>query len=128
MIRVLAVVEDDPDMRMLIRVLLSQDPAIEVSGEADTAERALEAARQDPSDVIVLDHFIEGPMMGLELAPLLKEVAPRSKILLFSSHDLAVEAKREPAIDLFLRKKDFERLLPAVRQLLDPDVGGTTEP
>jgi DNA-binding NarL/FixJ family response regulator len=127
-IRVLAVVEDDTDMRMLIRVLLSSDPEIEVSAEANTAEEALEVARQNPSDVIVLDHYIQGTMMGLELAPLLKEAAPGSKILLFSSHDLAVEANREPAIDLFLRKKDFERLLPAVRKLLGPDVGGTAEP
>ena len=118
MISVLAVVEDDQDMRMLIKVLLSNDPDIEIVAEAGTAEEALKIAREVRSDVIVLDHFIHGPMMGLELAPLLKEVAPAAKILLFSSHDLAVEAKREPAVDLFLRKKDFDRLLPTVKGLL----------
>ena len=104
---------------MLIRVLLSSDPEIEITAEANTAEEALKLAAEKLSDVIILDHFIQGSMMGLELAPLLKEVAPKSKILMFSSHDLEIEAKREPAIDAFLRKKSFDRLLPMVRSLLD---------
>ena len=126
MIRVLAVVEDDTDMRMLIRVLLSNDPEIEITAEANTAEEALEMARATESDVIILDHYIQGKMMGLQVAPLLKEAAPDTKILLFSSHDLAVEAKREAAVDFFLRKKDFDRLLPTVRSLLGPE--GPSEP
>ncbi|MEA2498727.1 MAG: two-component system, NarL family, nitrate/nitrite response regulator NarL [Actinomycetota bacterium] len=119
--KILAVVEDDTDMRMLIKVLLSHDSDLEITGEANTAEEALKLAVERPSDLIILDHFIQGPTMGLELAPLLKKVAPHSKILMFSAHDLEVEASREPAIDVFLRKKSFDQLLPMVRGLLDPD-------
>jgi DNA-binding NarL/FixJ family response regulator len=118
MIKVLAVVEDDKDMRMLISMLLSSDPDLEIVGEAQNAEEAIELAGGTGSDVIILDHFIDGDMMGLQVAPFLKAVAPDTKILMFSSHDLAVEAKREPAIDLFLRKKDFAHLLPTVKGLI----------
>jgi hypothetical protein len=67
---------------------------------------------------VILDHFIEGTVMGIDLAPLLKKVAPSAKIMLFTTHDLAVEVSREPAIDRYLRKNDLDILLPAVREML----------
>lgn len=116
--RVLVVIEDDPDFRRLIRITLGGEPRLEVEGEAADAEQALALARERQPSLVVLDHFIDGPIMGLALAPMLKEVAPGMKILLFTTHDLAVEVAREPAIDGYLRKHDLADLLPAVRSLL----------
>ena len=117
-LRVLVVIEDDEDFRRLIRLTLSSDPDIHVEGEATSAEEAIPLAEQTQPNLVVLDHFIDGTVMGLELAPMLKRVAPEARILLFTTHDLAVEASREPAIDRFLRKHDLAHLLPAVRELL----------
>ena len=117
-LRVLVVVDDDVDFSYLIRMRLSVDDRLELSGTASRAERALPLAREMQPDLIVLDHFIEGTVMGLALAPLLKREAPDGKILLFTTHDLAVEAAREPAIDRYLRKHDLDRLLPTVREML----------
>lgn len=119
--KVLVVVEDDPGMRMLIRETLSADPRLEIEGEATTLEEAIEQASSDAPDVMILDHYIHGDVMGLEGAPKLKEVAPASKLILFTSHDLEVEASREPAIDAFLLKKDLRDLLPTIRSLLGLD-------
>lgn len=115
---VLVVVEDDPDMRLLVRMTLTQDPRLEVQGEAATAEEAVRAARELDPDLIILDHFILGDVMGLQAAPLLKQAAPRAKVLLFTSHDLLVESRREVAVDEYLRKDHLDRLLPTSQRLL----------
>ena len=128
--RVLVVVEDDPDLALLIEITLSGDPRIEMFGGASTALAAIELAREGQPSLIVLDHFINGDIMGLEAAPMLKAVAPEAKILLFTSHPLEVEADREPAIDAFLRKSNITELLPTARRLLglDPRTGAPTAP
>lgn len=118
---VLVVVEDEPDMRAMIRAVLAADPRIEVLGEAACAAEAIEAARTLDPGLIILDHQIEGDIMGIQAAPLLKEVAPNAKILLFTAFDMRSEAEAEPAIDGFLSKSDVGRLLPTVRRLLGLD-------
>lgn len=119
--KVLLVVEDDADMRRLIGVVLSADPRIEIVGEAATASEAIAVARSTQVDLIILDHFIEGDVMGLQAAPTLKVLAPNAKILLFTSHDLSTEVQREPAIDAYLPKRKIGELLPTCRHLLGLD-------
>ena len=117
-LRVLAVVDDDGDFRRLIQITLTGESRLELGGAASRAEQALPLAREMQPDLIILDHFIEGRIMGVELAPLLKREAPGALILLFTTHDLAVEVSREPAIDRYLRKYDLDKLLPTVREML----------
>lgn len=117
-VNVLVVVEDDPDMRRLIRFLLAADGRLTVTGEATTAEEAVRLARDLDPALIVLDHFLDGPVMGLEAAPMLREAAPRAKIILFSSHDLTVEASQEPSVDVFLSKRQVGSLLDVALELL----------
>lgn len=118
-VSVLVVVEDEPDMRLLMRVNLTADPRILVAGEASTAAEALEFARTTSPGLIILDHQIDGEIMGLDAAPLLKEAAPRAKILLFTAFDLEEEASASPFIDDFLSKKDLRKLLAVAQRLLD---------
>jgi DNA-binding NarL/FixJ family response regulator len=121
--QVMVVVEDDPGMRVLIQEVLSEDPRLDLNGKPMGLPEAMELARSLNPDLLILDHFIEGDIMGLQAAPMLKEASPRSKILLFTSHDLTVEAGREPAIDRILLKKHLDQLLPTVRSLLGLDGG-----
>lgn len=116
--RVLVVVEDDRDMQLLIRLTLQADPRLDITGCAATASEAIELAREVQPQLVILDHFIDGEVMGLDAAPAIKEVAPSAKVLLFTSHDLALEAEREPSITEFLLKRDISELLPTVRRLL----------
>jgi DNA-binding NarL/FixJ family response regulator len=116
--RVLVVVEDEEDIRLLIRMTLKTDQRIEILGEACSAEQAIELARTVQPGLIILDHSIEGEIMGLQAAPLLKEVAPHAKILLFTAFDLSAQAATEPAVDAFLSKTNIDRLLPVTQELL----------
>lgn len=115
---VLMVVEDEPDIRLVIRLHLTADPRLVVEGEAATAMEAVALARASGPGLVVLDHQIEGDIMGLDAAPLLKEAAPESKILLFTAFDLAKEAAASPHIDAFLSKNDIAKLLPTALALL----------
>jgi two-component system nitrate/nitrite response regulator NarL len=123
-IKVFVVVEDEPDMRMLISMMLAKDDRLELLGEAASAEEALAVLDSLEVGLIVLDHGIEGDIMGLEAAPLLKAKAPNAKILLFTAFDMSREAAAEPAVDGFLRKDRIDQLLPTVLRLLDLDGAG----
>jgi DNA-binding NarL/FixJ family response regulator len=116
--KVLAVIEDDPDVQFLIETIFSMDPRFAVPCSAQSAEDALEAARTKEPDIIVLDHGLAGALTGLEAAPRLKEVAPNAKIILFTAHaELQAPADEEPAIDGFLLKTESAQLLPLAQRL-----------
>jgi DNA-binding NarL/FixJ family response regulator len=117
-VKVFVVVEDEPDMRALIGLMLGRDPRLELVGEAASAAEALSMLDTIEPGLIVLDHGIEGELMGLDAAPLLKAKAPNAKILLFTAFDMRHEASLEPAVDEYLRKDRIGDLLPTVQRLL----------
>ena len=121
-VKVFVVVEDEPDMRALIGITLRRDPRLEVVGEAASAEEALAILDTCEPGLIILDHGIEGEMMGLQAAPLLKAKAPMAKILLFTAFDMQREASLEPAVDEYLRKDRIGELLPTVQRMLGLNV------
>lgn len=112
------VVEDDLDMQFLIKLKLNADPHLRPCGTATNSTDAITLAHDMGRGVIILDHFIEGQIMGLQAAPLIKAAAPNMRIILLTSHDLAIEASREPAIDAYLRKTEMKKLLPTALRLL----------
>lgn len=112
------VVEDDLDMQFLIQLKLNADPHLRFCGAATNSTDAIALAYETSHGVVILDHFIEGQIMGLQAAPLIKAAAPNIRIILLTSHDLAIEASREPAIDAYLRKSDMKNLLPTALRLL----------
>lgn len=116
--KVLIAVEDDADMRLLIRLQLRSAADLELISEVATADAAVEAAREHQPELVILDHFIEGQVMGLQAAPMIKEAAPGAKILLFTDHELSVEAAREPAIHTYLPKQRLSELLDVVQAML----------
>jgi NtrC-family two-component system response regulator AlgB len=132
--KVLVVVEDDPDIQFLIQTVFLTDQRFSVltdqrfsvlAGVA-SAEEGFELARTTEPTLIVLDHGLAGELTGLEAAPRFKELAPQARIILFTAHaELRIPAEAEPAIDAFLLKTDIEQLLPLAQQLtgVDPPSG-----
>jgi DNA-binding NarL/FixJ family response regulator len=119
---VLIVVEDDPDTQLLVEMIFSMDPRFRVAHVADSAKEAIEAARKTQPATIVLDHGLTGALTGTDAAPLLKYVAPKAKIILFTAYgELQAGADAEPAIDAFLHKTQSPQLLPLARRLLGLD-------
>jgi DNA-binding NarL/FixJ family response regulator len=122
----LAVIEDDPDVQLLIETIFSMDSRFSAANAAETAEEALESARKTEPGIIVLDHGLAGSLTGLDAAPLPKELAPRAKIILFTAHaELQARAAIEPAVDGFVLKTESTRLLPLAQRLTGMDVKST---
>jgi two-component system, NtrC family, nitrogen regulation response regulator GlnG len=116
--KVLAVVEDDPDIQFLIQTVFLMDKRFSVVGGAASAEEGFELVRTTEPRLIVLDHGLAGELTGLEAAPRFKELAPQAKIILFTAHgELRIPADAEPAIDTFLLKTDIEQLLALAQRL-----------
>ena len=116
--RILAVIEDEPDVQFLIEAIFAMDSRFTVTDVAASAEVVLELARTSEPGIIVLDHGLAGQLTGLDAAPRLKELAPQAKIILFTARaELKARAEQEPAVDAFLLKTDATRLLPLAQRL-----------
>ena len=66
----------------------------------------------------ILDHKLEGEIMGLQAAPMIKTFAPKFRIILFTALELSYEASKKPAIDLYLEKHNLRKLLSVNQQLM----------
>jgi DNA-binding NarL/FixJ family response regulator len=118
-VRGLVVVEDDEDVQVLIETVFSLDSRFTFAGVSATAEDAFEMVQTNEPGTVVLDHGLAGRLTGLEAAPRFKDVAPQSKIILFTAHEeLREAAAAEPAVDAFVLKTDSTHLLRVAQQLL----------
>ena len=101
-----AVVDDTPEIRYLLQMLLAVEPSCTVVGEAGNGAEAIELVDATQPEVIVLD--LEMPVMdGWHALPHLRRVSPSSHIIVFSS--TFVDARLEKRLinlgaDRFVRK------------------------
>ena len=79
--KVLVVVEDDPDVHFLVETIFSMDARLTLAAVAASAEEALESLRTTEPEIIVLHHGLSGQLTGLDTAPRLSELAPQAKII-----------------------------------------------
>jgi DNA-binding NarL/FixJ family response regulator len=90
------VVDDSQLMRRCLRTLLEQQDSWEVCCEASNGKEAIERAKQDAPDVIVLD-FQMPEMNGLDAAKEIRRQSPEVPILMVTLHmspQLEDQAKR----------------------------------
>ncbi len=99
-------VEDHAVIRGVIRLACEHTLGVEVIGEVESGEEALEAARSDPPDVIVLDLALPGKVQGLDVARRLRAEGHPAKILVLtglSDEHVLFEAVRA-GVDGYLEK------------------------
>jgi CheY-like chemotaxis protein len=68
---VLLVVEDEADLRLLVRLQFTGQADFVLDGEASDATSALDLVRRSAPGLIVLDHLLEGDVTGFAVAPAL---------------------------------------------------------
>jgi DNA-binding NarL/FixJ family response regulator len=83
-------VEDHPEYRETLELALEKEPAMELTGQFGTAERALRSLKStDPSqgpDVILLDLKLPG-MNGLDALPLFSRSRSSAKVIVLTQSD-----------------------------------------
>ncbi|MCS6888747.1 MAG: response regulator [Chloroflexus sp.] len=122
------IVDDDPNIRRLVSLALTDDTPYEVS-DVSSAEAALLHISRQPVDLLVTDLLMPG-MSGIELIQRVRQLDPSTAIVVFtiSPEDLSPQLKTELQIDYVLPKPaTAEQLRLAATTLLDPikPVGAT---
>lgn len=112
------VADDHAVVRNGVRQLLLNHPAMEVVGEASDGKDVVRKAKQTRPDVILLDIGMPG-LNGLEAVPLLKEVAPKSKVVIFSMYDKDAyvhQAFASGAVGYVLKTDSGDDIIGAIQQ------------
>lgn len=107
------VVEDHPLLRTVIKVACERSVSLEVVGDMEDGESALEACRRDPPDVVVLDLSLAGELQGLDLARLIRAEGLPIRILVLTARtdDEAVFESVSVGVDGYLEKTAGVRVI-----------------
>lgn len=89
------VVEDEPDLRLLIKRLLERDVRFTIVGEAEDGIEGIRVAKELQPDVVLLD-LVMPNKTGREALPEIVRLAPRAMTVIVSALQASIEA--EPAI------------------------------
>lgn len=82
------IADDFKPIRTAIAGILSQQPDLEVCGEACNGTEALRLATELSPDIVLLDISMPG-IDGLQASRLIHESVPSTKIIILSHHDPA---------------------------------------
>ena len=105
------IVDDQADIRTLLRVFIEQHAELSVVGEASSGDEALRRVVDLNPDVIVLDHMMPG-MTGIEAARAIRALRPNQRIVLCSAYldDAVIEEARQAGISRCIGKMDLEHI------------------
>jgi chemotaxis response regulator CheB len=111
------IVDDDPHMRNLLKLMMDSD-GLEVVGEAADGVEAVTVMRETQPEVIILDAWM--PRMNGEMtAKAVRKLCPNCRIVAFSA---VLDTKPEWA-DAFLNKSEVSEMSPLVIRLMDEPSG-----
>lgn len=113
------VVDDELLARQLFADVLQE--AGYVTHEAENGQRALEIAREEPIDIVLLDIMMPG-MSGLEVLAKLGELTPDSPVIIVTANptsDNAIAALRLGAFDFIVKGFKNEVMLTTVARAME---------
>jgi DNA-binding NarL/FixJ family response regulator len=113
------IADDHPIFRAGLKETLLKQSDVDAVGEADNGHKALELARRQRWDVVVLDITMPGKD-GLEVLQELRRERPKVPVLILSAHpedQLALRLLKAGAAGYLTKDKSPEVLLKAVRRL-----------
>jgi CheY-like chemotaxis protein len=111
-VRSVLIVDDNEDIRDVLRMVFEVD-GFKVVGEAANGVEAVTVALEHRPDFVILDYLM--PLQnGEKTAEILRTLVPETRIVAFSG----VISKKPEWADAFLTKDRVSEILPMVRGLL----------
>ncbi|WP_114970176.1 response regulator [Rhodoferax ferrireducens] len=126
------IVEDHTLLRAGLRALLSQDPDLEIVGEADNGRDAIRAIAALAPHLVLMDISMPG-MNGIEAMRDIKRRNPETRVLVLTIHktdEYIHESLRAGADGYLLKDATHDELRVAIRSILNgktylsPDISG----
>jgi DNA-binding NarL/FixJ family response regulator len=114
------VVDDHPLFRERLCQLINNEPALEIAGEAETAQEALEMIRETRPDLAIVDITLK-TSSGLELIKSIRALSIGVPLLVLSMHDEALYAERAMragASGYITKNQEAAQVLEAVKTVL----------
>jgi len=120
----LLLVDDHAVLRAGLRALLNAEADMEVVGEAENGQQAVDMARALQPDVVLMDVTMPG-MNGIEATRRIKAITPETRVLALTMHDDASYLRdilKAGGSGYVLKEAASEELLSAIRAVAQ---GGT---
>ena len=118
------IVDDHAVVRAGLRMLIDQDPDMEVTGLAGNRSEALAAATSEQPNIIILD-IVLGDDDGLSFLPELRAVAGGARVLVLTglrSPESQRRAMRAGAMGIVLKEHAAEVLIKAIKKVHQGEV------
>ncbi len=130
------IVEDEPLFREMLRSQLSNDPEIEVVGEAETGELAVELAKTLKPEVMLMDIELGEGITGIQAGYAIKAQRPTMGIVLLSNHRAKQFIVTSAGWSYLIKRnvRDFETVARAIKGaawgmiVIDPFVTDVLKP
>jgi DNA-binding NarL/FixJ family response regulator len=106
------IVDDLPEVRLLVRLHLRLTHEVEVVGEAGTGDEAVEMSGNLRPDAVVLDLKVPG-VSGRTLCSMVREASPDSRVIVFTAYSADKDWYRANGVPV-LSKEDTDGLVSAV--------------
>lgn len=116
-----AVVEDEPEIRECLEILIDESPGYRCTGAFRTMERALERLAADLPDVALVDIGLPG-MSGIEGVRALKERFPSVRAVMltvYEDNDRIFEALGAGACGYLLKRTRPAKMLEGIREAVE---------
>ena len=113
------IADDHPIVRRGIRDLLETEPGIEVAGEAQNGQEAVDGVAHTVPDLVLMDLVMPG-MDGIEATRRIREQHPAVRVLVltsFATDDKVFPAIKAGASGYLIKDTGPEDLLRAIRQV-----------
>lgn len=102
--------DDQAKVRSALRLILEQEPGVEIVGEAVGVAQLLALAKELYPDLILLDWELRKAANG-SLLPALRSLCPLLKVIVLSARPEARQAALAAGADAFVSKVDGPRAL-----------------
>lgn len=115
-VRVL-LVDDHVVMRQALRMLLDNQPELDVIADVENGREAVQAAERLNPDVVLMDVVMPG-LNGLEATRQIKRICPSTRVVMLSGfvdEDQLLEALRAGASGYIIKKSDISELVLAIQ-------------
>ncbi|HEX6712348.1 MAG TPA: response regulator transcription factor [Thermoleophilaceae bacterium] len=114
-------VDDVPELRLLVRLALEEDPGIEVVGEAANGREGVDVVEANDPDVVLLDLSMPD-MDGLEAIPLMRRHARNARVVVLSGHEagrISLEALDQGASRYINKASGLQAIPQVVREVAE---------